>query len=117
MQAPAAARPLLFAALLVAAVSALSWLQPSAPSGPPPAAAAPLPRPAAPNPAALGWNASDCEFEVIALDARFFPTEPHPSGRLAAGRTLLLDQCAGNTWVLVPHGGPPDAVWRRLERE
>ena len=117
MQVPEAARPFLLVALLLAAVSALSWLQPSGPSGTPPAAAAPLPQERAPNPAALGWNGSDCEFEVIALDARFFPTEPHPSGRLAAGRTLLLDQCAGNTWVLVPHGGPLDAVWRRLERE
>lgn len=58
----------------------------------------------------------DCRFEILPLDARFFPEgpRPHPS---SPGRAVLLDQCSGQSWVLVPHGGPEEAVWRRLGRE
>lgn len=71
-------------------------------------------RPPAPTGAAWG---SDCHFEIVPLESRFFPEQPHPSPRIPASRTLLLDQCTGATWLLAPHGGPPEAVWRQLERE
>ena len=64
----------------------------------------------------------DCRFEILPLDARFFPQEPRPpqgprSPSQPAARAVLLDQCSGQSWVLVPHGGPLEGVWRRLERE
>ena len=69
-----------------------------------------------PAPAAAAWG-SDCHFEIVPLESRFFPETLHPAQPVPGSRTLLLDQCTGATWVLAPHGGPPEAVWRRLERE
>ena len=99
----AALLTILGALALVIAASAWPAAAP-AEEGPPPAAAS------------SGWG-SDCRWEIVPLESRFWPEQAHPSGITPTSRTVLLDQCSGVTWLLIPEGGPREAVWRRLERE